>query len=118
MGPMAALLSSLAHGGGFVRMAAAEHAALSRLYLIPARGFQGRETARGAISTRAPQFRGGDGRWLPALILPDGIMTAIGDTFVEEIGGPELGGKGTIAADRVLQETIVQTPILQLHQSS
>jgi hypothetical protein len=32
---MAPLPSSLAHGGGFVRMAAAEHAALSRLYLIP-----------------------------------------------------------------------------------
>jgi hypothetical protein len=35
MGPMAALSSSLAHGGGFVRMAAAEHAVLSRLYLFP-----------------------------------------------------------------------------------
>jgi hypothetical protein len=63
------------------------------------RGFQGRETARGAISTRAPQFRGGDGRWLPALIIPDSIMTAIGDAFVEEIGRPELAGRGKIAAD-------------------
>jgi hypothetical protein len=60
------------------------------------RGFQGRETARGAISTRAPQFRGGDGRWLPALVIPDSITTAIGDAFVEEIGRPELAGKGIL----------------------
>jgi hypothetical protein len=33
------------------------------------------------------------------LILPDGIMSAIGDAFVEEIGKPELAGKGKIAAD-------------------
>jgi hypothetical protein len=32
MGPMAALSSSLAHGGSFVRIAAVEHAVLSRLY--------------------------------------------------------------------------------------
>jgi hypothetical protein len=31
MGPMAALSSSLAHGGSFVRIAAVEHAVLSRL---------------------------------------------------------------------------------------
>ena len=60
---------------------------------IEVRGFQGREL-RGAISIRAPQFRGGDGRWLPALILPDAVMTAIGDAFVEEIGRPELAGRG------------------------
>jgi hypothetical protein len=66
---------------------------------IEVRGFQGRETVRGAVSIRAPQFRGGDGRWLPALILPDGTMSAIGDAFVEEIGRPELAGKGKIAAD-------------------
>jgi hypothetical protein len=60
------------------------------------RGFQGREL-RAAISIRAPQFRAGDGRWLPALILPDGIMAAIGDAFVEEIGRPELTGKGRLA---------------------
>ena len=63
---------------------------------IEVRGFQGRER-RGAISIRAPQFRGGDGRWLPALILPDGIMAAIGDAFIEEIGRPELAGKGRLA---------------------
>jgi hypothetical protein len=63
---------------------------------IEVRGFQGRDTAN-AISIRAPQFRAGDGRWLPALILPDGIMAAIGDTFVEEIGRPELAGKGKVA---------------------
>jgi hypothetical protein len=61
---------------------------------IEARGFQGRETARGGISIRAPQFRGGDGRWLPALILPPSIMSAVGDAFVEEIGRPELAGRG------------------------
>jgi hypothetical protein len=60
---------------------------------IEVRGFQGREL-RGAISIRAPQFRAGDGRWLPALILPDSVMTAIGDAFVEEIGRPELAGRG------------------------
>jgi hypothetical protein len=60
---------------------------------IEVRGFQGRESAT-KISFRAPQFRGGDGRWLPALILPDSIMTAIGDAFVEEIGRPELAGTG------------------------
>jgi hypothetical protein len=63
------------------------------------RGFQGRETARRGISIRAPQFRGGDGRWLPALIVPDSIMTAIGDAFVEEIGRPELAGRGKTVAD-------------------
>ena len=63
---------------------------------IEVRGFQGRETAS-AISIRAPQFRGGDGRWLPALILPDNVMSAIGDAFVEEIGRPELAGKGRLA---------------------
>jgi hypothetical protein len=63
---------------------------------IEVRGFQGRETAS-AISIRAPQFRGGDGRWLPALILPDSIMSTIGDAFVEEIGRPELSGKGKVA---------------------
>ena len=63
---------------------------------IDVRGFQGRER-RGAISIRAPQFRGGDGRWLPALILPDNVMSAIGDAFVEEIGRPELAGKGRLA---------------------
>ena len=52
------------------------------------------------ISIRAPQFRGGDGRWLPALILPPSIMSAIGDAFVEEIGRPELAGNGKIAADQ------------------
>jgi hypothetical protein len=62
------------------------------------RGFQGRDTAS-AISTRAPQFRGGDGRWLPALIVPDSIMTAIGDAFVEEIGRPELAGRGKKPTD-------------------
>jgi hypothetical protein len=60
---------------------------------IEVRGFQGREL-RGAISIRAPQFRAGDGRWLPALILPDSVMSAIGDAFVEEIGRPELAGRG------------------------
>ena len=64
---------------------------------IEVRGFQCRETARGAISIRAPQFRSCDGRWLPALILPDSVMSAIGDTFVEEIGWPELAGKGKLA---------------------
>ena len=64
---------------------------------IEVRGFQGRETASEAISIRAPQFRGGDGRWLPALILPDSIMSTIGDAFVEEIGRPELSGKGKVA---------------------
>jgi hypothetical protein len=63
---------------------------------IEVRGFQGRELRR-AISIRAPQFRAGDGRWLPALILPDGIMSAIGDAFIEEIGRPELAGKGKLA---------------------
>jgi hypothetical protein len=63
------------------------------------RGFQGRESAGGAISIRAPQFRGGDGRWVPALIVPDSIMTAIGDAFVEEIGRPELAGRGKIPTD-------------------
>lgn len=63
---------------------------------IEVRGFQGREL-REAISIRAPQFRGGDGRWLPALILPDSIMSTIGDAFVEEIGRPELSGKGKVA---------------------
>lgn len=57
-------------------------------------GFQGRETARGGISIRAPQFRGGDGTWLPALKLPPSIMSALGDPFVEEIGRPELAGRG------------------------
>ena len=66
---------------------------------IEVRGFQGREISRGAISIRAPQFRAGDGRWLPALILPDAVMTAIGDAFVEEIGRPELAGKAKIALD-------------------
>jgi hypothetical protein len=61
---------------------------------IEVRGFQGRETARGGISIRAPQFRGGDGRWLPAVILPPTVMSAIGDAFVEEIGRPELAGRG------------------------
>ena len=56
-------------------------------------GFQGRETARGGISIRAPQFRGGDGTWLPALKLPP-FMSALGDAFVEEIGRPELAGRG------------------------
>jgi stage V sporulation protein G len=60
---------------------------------IEVRGFQGREL-RGAISIRAPQFRAGDGRWRPALILPDAVMSAIGDAFIEEIGRPELAGKG------------------------
>ena len=64
---------------------------------IEVRGFQCRETSRGAISIRAPQFRSRDGRWLPALILPDSVMSAIGDTFVEEIGWPELAGKGKLA---------------------
>lgn len=64
---------------------------------IEVRGFQGRETARGGISIHAPQFRGGDGRWLPALILPPGIMSALGDAFVEEIGRPELAGRGVSA---------------------
>ena len=63
---------------------------------IEVRGFQGREL-RGAISIRAPQFRAGDGRWLPALILPDNVMSAIGDAFIEEIGRPELAGKGKLA---------------------
>jgi hypothetical protein len=63
---------------------------------IEVRGFQGRELPA-TISTRAPQFRGGDGRWLPALILPDAIMSAIGDAFIEEIGRPELAGTGKIA---------------------
>jgi hypothetical protein len=31
---------------------------------------------------------------LPALILPPSIMSALGDAFVEEIGGPELAGRG------------------------
>ena len=44
-------------------------------------------------------FGAGDGRWLPALILPDSVMSAIGDAFVEEIGRPELAGKGKIALD-------------------
>jgi hypothetical protein len=61
---------------------------------IEVRGFQGRDTTRGGISIRAPQFRGGDGKWLPALILPPSIMSAIGDAFVEEIGRPELAGRG------------------------
>jgi stage V sporulation protein G len=60
---------------------------------IEVRGFQGREL-RGAISIRAPQFRAGDGRWRPALILPDAVMSAIGDAFIEEIGRPELAGRG------------------------
>jgi hypothetical protein len=57
-------------------------------------GFQGRESVRRAISIGAPQFRGGDGRWLPALDLPPSILSAIGDAFVEEIGRPELVGRG------------------------
>lgn len=61
--------------------------------VIEVRGFQGRELRR-AISIRAPQFRGGDGKWLPALILPPAIMSALGDAFVEEIGRPELAGRG------------------------
>ena len=64
---------------------------------IEVHGFQGRETSRRAVSIRAPQFRSGDGRWLPALILPDSIMSAIGDAFVEDIGRPELAGKGKFA---------------------
>jgi hypothetical protein len=64
---------------------------------IEVHGFQCRETARGAISILAPQFRSRDGRWLPALILPDSVMSAIGDAFLEEIGRPELAGKGKIA---------------------
>ena len=66
---------------------------------IEVHGFQCRETASGAISIRAPQFRSGDCRWLPALILPDSVMSAIGDAFVEEIGRPELAGKGKVALD-------------------
>jgi hypothetical protein len=64
---------------------------------IEVRGFQGRETARGGVSIHAPEFRGSDGRWLPALILPDNVMSAIGDAFVEEIGRPKLAGKGRLA---------------------
>ena len=66
---------------------------------IEVRGFQGRETAREGVSIRAPQFRGGDGKWLPALILPPSIMSAIGDAFVEEIGRPELAGREKSTAD-------------------
>ena len=40
---------------------------------IEVRGFQCRETSRGAVSIRAPQFRSCDGRWLPVLILPDSV---------------------------------------------
>ena len=66
---------------------------------IEVHGFKCRETARGAISIRAPQFRSCDCRWLPALILPDSVMSAIGDAFVEEIGRRELAGKGKVALD-------------------
>jgi hypothetical protein len=66
---------------------------------IEVRGFQGRETARGGVSIRAPEFRGSDGRWLPALILPPSVISAIGDAFVEEIGRPELVGRGKSTAD-------------------
>jgi hypothetical protein len=31
------------------------------------------------------------------LILPDSVMSAIGDAFLAEIGRPELAGKGKIA---------------------
>ena len=50
---------------------------------LEVRGCQCRGSARGALSVRMPQFRGGDGRWLPALILPDSVMSAVGDAFVE-----------------------------------
>lgn len=65
---------------------------------LTVQGFQSR-TAGGRLSIRLPHFRSNDGRWVPAVVLPPGIMSAVSDVFVEEIGRPDLAGKGRSAPD-------------------
>ena len=79
-------------------------------------GFQGRETARGGISIRAPQFRGGDGTWLPALKLPPlrsatrSLRRSAGQSWR---GGASAGSEAAVALHRWTQrrhDTVKKPP--------